>query len=82
MQAENIGQTFQYAYTGNIDYGFVVQSQISAINAKPEQFITLAPELYLAILQDGIIISDQPATIGFTHYLRSAEGQRYFSQAL
>ncbi|WP_288995401.1 molybdate ABC transporter substrate-binding protein [uncultured Psychrobacter sp.] len=81
IQAENIGQAFQYAYTGSVDYGFVAQSQISAINAKPEQFITLAPESYPAILQDGIIISDKPATIDFTNYLRSAEGQRYFLQA-
>ncbi len=81
IQAENIGQAFQYAYTGSVDYGFVAQSQIIAINAKPEQFITLAPESYPAILQDGIIISDKPATIDFTNYLRSAEGQRYFSQA-
>jgi len=81
IQAENIGQAFQYAHTGSVDYGFVAQSQISAINAKPEQFITLAPESYPAILQDGIIISDKPATIDFTNYLRSAEGQRYFLQA-
>ncbi|WP_430738252.1 molybdate ABC transporter substrate-binding protein [Psychrobacter sp. VH5] len=81
IQAENIGQAFQYAYTGSVDYGFVAQSQISAINAKPEQFITLAPESYPAILQDGIIISDKPANIDFTNYLRSAEGQRYFLQA-
>ncbi|WP_435949420.1 molybdate ABC transporter substrate-binding protein [Psychrobacter sp. DM8] len=81
IQAENIGQAFQYAHTGSVDYGFVAQSQIIAIDAKPEQFITLAPESYPAILQDGIIISDKPATIDFTNYLRSAAGQRYFSQA-
>src|SRR5699024_1735531 len=35
IQAENIGQAFQYAHSGNVDYGFVAQSQVAAIKAKP-----------------------------------------------
>ena len=81
IQAENIGQAFQYAHTGSVDYGFVAQSQIIAIKAKPEQFITLAPASYPAILQDGIVISDAPIAADFTDYLRSKAGQHYFSQA-
>ncbi|WP_201584930.1 molybdate ABC transporter substrate-binding protein [Psychrobacter sp. HII-4] len=81
IQAENIGQAFQYAHTGSVDYGFVAQSQISAINAKPEQFITLAPESYPAILQDGIIINNTVPAAAFTDYLRSDAGQQHFAQA-
>ena len=81
IQAENIGQAFQYAHTGSVDYGFVAQSQITAIKATPEQFITLAPESYPAILQDGIVISDVSTATDFTDYLRSPAGQQYFSQA-
>ena len=81
IQAENIGQAFQYAHTGSVDYGFVAQSQITAIKAPPEQFITLAPESYPAILQDGIVISDVSTATDFTDYLRSPAGQQYFSQA-
>ncbi len=81
IQAENIGQAFQYAHTGSVDYGFVAQSQIIAIKAKSEQFITLAPESYPAILQDGIIISDTSTATDFTDYLISKAGQRHFSQA-
>ncbi|MFT5120996.1 molybdate ABC transporter substrate-binding protein [Psychrobacter sp. AT9] len=81
IQAENIGQAFQYAHTGSVDYGFVAQSQIIAIKAKPEQFITLAPTSYPAILQDGIVISDALIATDFTDYLRSKAGQHYFSQA-
>ena len=81
IQAENIGQAFQYAHTGSVDYGFVAQSQIIAIKAKPEQFITLAPTSYPAILQDGIVISDASIAADFTDYLRSKAGQHYFSQA-
>ncbi|WP_435978973.1 molybdate ABC transporter substrate-binding protein [Psychrobacter sp. DM4] len=81
IQAENIGQAFQYAHTGHVNYGFVALSQLIAINAEPNQFITLAPESYPAILQDGIRLSDASAAIDFTDYLRSSVGQRYFLQA-
>lgn len=81
IQAENIGQAFQYAHTGNVDYGFVAQSQITAIGATPEQFYILPADSYPAILQDGIVLSDTVTAIGFTDYLRSAAGQAYFEKA-
>ena len=81
IQAENIGQAFQYAHTGNVDYGFVAQSQLTAIKATPEQFYTLAPDSYPAILQDGIVLSDATAATDFSNYLRAPAGQQYFSKA-
>ena len=81
IQAENIGQAFQYAHTGNVDYGFVAQSQLTAIKATPEQFYTLAPDSYPAILQDGIVLSDATAATDFSNYLRAPAGQQYFSDA-
>ena len=81
IQAENIGQAFQYAHTGNVDYGFVAQSQLTAIKATPEQFYTLAPDTYPPILQDGLVISDTIAATDFSNYLRSPAGQQYFSDA-
>jgi molybdate transport system substrate-binding protein len=81
IQSENIGQAFQYAHTGSVDYGFVAQSQLIAIKAKSEQFITLPPESYPAILQDGIVLNDNPSALAFTDYLRSTAGQQHFLQA-
>ena len=81
IQAENIGQAFQYAHTGSVDYGFVAQSQLVAIKAKPEQFITVPKASYLAILQDGIIINNTVPAAAFTDYLRSDAGQQHFAQA-
>ena len=81
IQAENIGQAFQYAHTGNVDYGFVAQSQLTAIKATPEQFYTLALDSYPAILQDGIVLSDATAATDFSNYLRAPAGQQYFSKA-
>ena len=81
IQAENIGQAFQYAHTGNVDYGFIAQSQLTAIKATPEQFYTLAPDTYPPILQDGLVISETTAATDFSNYLRSPAGQQYFSDA-
>ena len=81
IQAENIGQAFQYAHTGSVDYGFVAHSQVTAIKATPEQFYILPPESYPAILQDGIVITDVATAADFTDYLRSPAGQAYFSKA-
>ena len=81
IQAENIGQAFQYANTGSVDYGFVAQSQVTAIKATPEQFYTLPVESYPAILQDGIVLSDAALATDFTNYLLSPAGQQYFADA-
>ena len=81
IQAENIGQAFQYAHTGNVDYGFVAQSQVTAIKAKPEQFYILPVDSYPAILQDGVVISDSAVATDFASYLLSPAGQQYFVKA-
>lgn len=81
IQSENIGQAFQYAHTGSVEYGFVAKSQLVAIKAKPEQFITLLPASYPAILQDGIVINNTASAANFTDYLRSKAGQQHFLQA-
>lgn len=81
IQAENIGQAFQYAHTGNVDYGFVAQSQVNAINAPAAQFVTLAPESYPAILQDALQLTDTQMTTDFVAYLRTPAAQAYFIQA-
>ena len=81
IQAENIGQAFQYANTGSVDYGFVAQSQVTAIKATPEQFYTLPADAYPDILQDGIVLSDAALATDFTSYLLSPAGQQYFANA-
>ena len=81
IQAENIGQAFQYAHTGSVDYGFVAHSQVTDIKATPEQFYILPPEYYPAILQDGMVITDVASAEDFADYLRSPAGQAYFSEA-
>lgn len=81
IQSENIGQAFQYAHTGNVDYGFVAQSQVNAINAPAAQFVTLAPDSYPAILQDALQLTDTQMATDFVAYLRTPAAQAYFIQA-
>lgn len=81
IQAENIGQAFQYDHSGSVDYGFVAQSQVVAIKATPKQFITLEPDTYPAILQDGIVINATPLAIDFSNYLRTPAAQSNFANA-
>ena len=81
IQSENIGQAFQYTHTGNVDYGFVALSQVTAIKATPTQFYTLPAESYPAILQDALVISSAPAAEDFAQYLRSPAAQQLFAQA-
>ncbi|MFZ3075819.1 MAG: molybdate ABC transporter substrate-binding protein [Psychrobacter glacincola] len=85
IQAENIGQAFQYAHTGSVDYGFVAHSQVIAMKATPEHFYLLPPTSYPAILQDGIVTTkvttNKANATDFIDYLRSPAGQAYFSKA-
>lgn len=81
IQAENIGQAFQYAHTGNVDYGFVALSQVTATKAAASQFYTLPADSYPAILQDAVVISSAPEAEDFAAYLRSPAAQQLFAQA-
>lgn len=81
IQAENIGQTFQYTHTGNVDYGFVAQSQVVAVKAPDSQFATLPADAYPPILQDGVVITESFSAADFAEYLQSDAGQQQFARA-
>ena len=81
IQAENIGQTFQYTHTGNVDYGFVAQSQVVAVKAPDSQFATLPADAYPPILQDGVVITESSSAADFAEYLQSEAGQQQFARA-
>lgn len=81
IQAENIGQAFQYAHTATTDYGFVALSQLISAKVKPSKYLVLQPESYPAILQDGIVVSEHPHAADFSQYLQSESAQKLFSDA-
>ena len=81
IQAENIGQAFQYAHTATTDYGFVALSQLISAKVEPSKYLILQPNSYPAILQDGIVVSDHPKATDFGQYLQSESAQKLFADA-
>jgi len=81
IQAENIGQAFQYAHTSTTDYGFVALSQLISAKVEPSKYLALQPDSYPAILQDGIVVSDHPKATDFSQYLQSESAQKLFADA-
>ncbi|WP_019674129.1 molybdate ABC transporter substrate-binding protein [Psychrobacter lutiphocae] len=81
IQAENIGQAFQYTHTATTDYGFVALSQLLSAKVAPSKYQVLAPDSYPPILQDGIVVSEHPQAVSFAHYLQSDAAQQLFQQA-
>ncbi len=81
IQAENIGQTFQYAHTATTDYGFVALSQLISAKVEPSKYLVLQSESYPAILQDGVVISEHPKATDFSQYLQSESAQKLFADA-
>lgn len=81
IQAENIGQAFQYAHTATTDYGFVALSQLISAKVPVSKYIILQPESYPAILQDGIVIRNSAQVTDFSNYLQSEPVQKLFAEA-
>lgn len=81
IQAENIGQAFQYAQTGSVDYGFVALSQVKGVDAPADKYYVLEQSAYPAILQDGIVVKNSAAATDFSNYLLGAKAQEHFAKA-
>lgn len=81
IQAENIGQAFQYTHTATTDYGFVALSQLISAKVDPSKYQVLHAESYPAIFQDGIVISDHPQATDFSDYLQSESAQKILAKA-
>lgn len=70
VQAENIGQAFQFVATGNAPMGFVALSQ--AIDAKGSKWI-VPDDLHAPLKQDAVLLAhgkDNAAAIALMQYLK------------
>ena len=70
VQAENIGQAFQFVATGNAPIGFVALSQ--AIDAKGSKWI-VPDDLHATLKQDAVLLAhgkDNAAAIALMQYLK------------
>ncbi|MDR2368000.1 MAG: molybdate ABC transporter substrate-binding protein [Deltaproteobacteria bacterium] len=75
VTGQNIGQTVQFAQTGNAELGLVAQSQVwkdGKFNSGSGWIVT--PDLYAPILQDAVILkpgADNAAVKAFIDYLKT-----------
>lgn len=72
VRGENIGQTFQFVYSGNADIGFVALSQVKDSGGS----MWIVPqELYSPIEQQAVLLSDDPGAREFLEYLKSKQAR-------
>ncbi|MNT03973.1 hypothetical protein D3C72_1385340 [compost metagenome] len=74
MQGENIGQTYQFAASGNAQLGFVALSQVMEGGQLREGSAWIVPEaMHESIRQDAIVLNsakDNPAAKALMEYLK------------
>lgn len=89
VTGENVGQTFQFAATGNADAAFIALAQLRdyeranrrALNAET---IIVSSELYSPIGQQAVLLTkarDNAAARAFLEYVKSEEAQRLITAA-
>ena len=75
VQGENIGQAYQFVYTGNAALGFVALSQVMLDGKIREGSVWVVPaNLHKPIRQDAVLLSngkDNPAAIALLAYLKT-----------
>ncbi|MBE1301567.1 MAG: molybdate ABC transporter substrate-binding protein [Alteromonadaceae bacterium] len=75
VMGENIGQTYQFAFSGNVDIGLVALSQVIALDSQ-DQSLPIPTNLYSPIKQDAVMLnaSKQPqASRLFLQYLKTEQ---------
>ncbi len=87
VMGENIGQTWQFAASGNAQLGFVALSQIQQPDKPSSGSVwVVPPALYSPILQDAVVLSRQgtdaqrQAARDFLGFLMSADVQQQLAQ--
>lgn len=73
VQGENVGQAFQFVDSQNADLGFVALSQVST--KKNGSLWHVPQSLYSPILQQAVLLKDQPEARQFLQYVQSASAK-------
>src|ERR1700688_70760 len=79
VQGESIAQTFEFAYSGNAELGFVALSQVAPPDkVVPGSWWIVPQELYAPIRQDAVLLKTaegHPAALALMYYLRSEKAK-------
>jgi len=89
VQGDNIGQTFQFAATGNADAAFIALAQLRDYERANRRslntdIIIVDAELYSPIAQQAVLLSgakNNAAARAFLEYVKSEAGQRLITAA-
>jgi len=74
VRGENIGQAFQFVYTGNAELGFVAASQLNQIAISGSGW-DVPQYLHKPIVQKGLVLSDSNIAHEFVEFVTSSEGR-------
>ena len=81
VYGENIGQTFQFVYSGNAELGLVAMSQIKQFNNAGDYW-EIPSEFYQPIKQSAVLLNrakNKPAAKLFMQFLKSKKIQKEIS---
>lgn len=84
VQGENIGQTFQFVYSGNAQLGFVALAQIRALAIPATQYWNVPSDTHAALQQDAVLLRRSQVTDAartFLRYLSSASARAIIAEA-
>lgn len=70
VMGENVGQTFQFVYTGNAEFGFVALSQALALE-QSHAIWNIPLEYYQPIRQEMILLNQKPEARALFAFLQS-----------
>lgn len=76
-KGENIGQAFQYVYSGNAELGFVAYSQIKSLKTPNTGSLWEPPQdLYNPIKQQAVLLKDNTAAKQFLAFIKSKKARQ------
>ena len=77
VMGQNVGQTHALIASGNAEAGIIDNGQ----RREKGEFWLVPPELYRPILQEAVLLSDDPAAVVFFDFLASSDAQAMIKQA-
>jgi molybdate transport system substrate-binding protein len=76
VRGEDIGQTFQFVRSGNVELGFVASSQVKRPGHAPQGSWWEVPQsLYRPIEQQAVLLQEGPTARAFLAFLRGEEAR-------
>jgi molybdate transport system substrate-binding protein len=74
VRGENVGQTFQFVYSGNAQLGFVAHSQLAQLQGDNQGSSWLVPQpLYTSIEQQAVLINSKDSAKAFLEFVKTPQ---------